>query len=202
MATVKLGIKDIPTPQLLAKAKYIIGQITRHAEPSHELDLLRTATDELQAAYLAAQNRGTQEFNIKKEKQALLLLRLRCMGGWVQSRSGGSAVFIGQCGFETRKRSTRLGIAPPPEGVVTVFTSREGALLLRWKPVHGKRSYNVEINAGDALDESQWKMAQTVTKTKAEFTGLESNRKYWVRVRTLSTAGLSAASAPVIGMVW
>ena len=202
MARIKEGLKDIKTLDLIAKSRHIISQITQNLIPAPMLAQVIAATEALVAANNAAYGRGSYSMVVKREKRKALLLVLKSLAGWVQAYSMGSREIIVKSGFEVCRGNTRLGILPPPKGLRTLFTRLDGGLPVRWKPVHGKKTYILEINAGDVMDESQWKRCLYVSKTSALIKNLESQKKYWVRVKTVSTAGVSVPSGPVQGLVW
>ncbi|MDZ4847051.1 MAG: fibronectin type III domain-containing protein [Chitinophagales bacterium] len=202
MARVKEGLKDIKTLDLLAKSRYIISEITKNFTPPPLLAQVIATTKALDEANNAAYGRGTYAIQIRDEKKEALIVLLQSLAGWVQAISGGSETMIMKSGFEIRKQNIRLGMPSAPQGVITILTKAPGVLLVRWKPVHGKRSYIVELNEVDVMDDGKWKLVQYSSKTKARLTGLESRKTYWVRIRTNSTRGVSLPSNEVIGMVW
>lgn len=203
MASVKTGLKDLSVLQLIEKSRYIISQTSQNfSPPPQELALVIAATDALVEANLLAQAKGSYWFDVKKVRTKELLHQLRQLAAWVTMVSNRSETIITGSGFEVKKGNARLGSLPPPAGLVTLLTKMPGCIVLRWKPVHGKKLYGVEINRDDVMDESQWKHAISVTRAKAIIRNLENKQQYWVRVKAVGTAGASPPSEPVPGYVW
>lgn len=202
MARVKQGLKDIKTPDLIAKSRLIISEITKNFTPPPLLAQVIAATEALNEANISAMGKAAIAFTAKQEKREALIELLKKLSYWVEMECKGSALMIVKSGFEVKKGNARLGAPVAPQNATMVLSKEAGELLVRWKPVHGKKSYVVELNGHDVFDESKWIIMETSTKAKARIKGLESQKKYWVRIRTISTRGISSPSNPVPGLVW
>ena len=62
-----------------------------------------------------------------------------------------------------------------------------GQLHAQWKPIKGSRSYEVQVQANDALlmGDENWKNGAIATGSKCELNGLPSHQLVWVRVRAI-----------------
>jgi predicted phage tail protein len=73
----------------------------------------------------------------------------------------------------------------------------DGELDASWDPVAGAKSYIIEICSEDPATATNWKYAGISTKSKFTVEGLQSGKRYWIRVAAINSAGQSGWSNPV-----
>jgi hypothetical protein len=81
---------------------------------------------------------------------------------------------------------------------LTLTPGNEGELLARWRPVRGKRIYDVQVCRGTVISPDRWATKARTTKARCRLNhDLVTGSKVWVRVRAIGTNGTGAWSQPV-----
>lgn len=203
MSLIKLGLRELDIPQLIAKTRQIVIAMTGNANfptPAPTLAALTAAADDLEAKLAAAdQARLASEAATLTQNTSVgsLTALLTSEGNYVQTASGGDAAKIESAGMEVRDPSTPIGELPAPTDLDATEGDHNGELDLHWAPVRGAKSYLIEKSA-DPPTATSWAVAQVSTKSSATVTGLTSGSKVWFRVAAVGAAGNSGWSQPAV----
>jgi hypothetical protein len=201
MPQVKIDFVNKSVPEKIAKARLYVSRITGNSNfttPTPPLETVTTATDELETAYEQAQGGGKTSKQILSEKEAALNKLMSTLAAYVQAATAGNELKILSSGMDVRKERTKQGELPAATGLLATVGTTPGTILCKWDPVKGKASYRIEI-ATD-LTGAEWKFAGNSTQAKFIIEGLESGKKYMIRVIVTGSAGDSPASDPAVGM--
>ena len=203
MAQVKLGLRDLSIPELIAKIRQVVIAMTGNATyptPSPTLAALTAAADDLEAklataeqARLAAEAATAVQDTSKTTAETLVTAE----GNYVQQTSGGDAAKIESAGMEVRDPSTPIGDLPAPTDLNATVGDHDGQIDLHWDHVRGAKSYLIEKSL-DPPTAISWSVALVATKSSASVTGLTSGTKYWFRVAAVGAAGNSGWSQPAV----
>jgi hypothetical protein len=118
------------------------------------------------------------------------------MAAHVDSVAGGDEAKILSAGLDTRAAATSTTEPPPPPRALDATVGdREGELDASWDTVAGSKSYVIETSE-DPPTPTSWKHAGVSTKSKFTIEGLQSGKRYWIRVAAFNSAGQSGWSDP------
>lgn len=191
---VKLGLNGQPVADQVAKVNSFVTGMTGNPNfttPIPPLASVTLVTNGVTAAITASILADDAAVARRTEKEVAIGNMLECatcLGGYVQSKSGGSAVVI---------QSANMGVVAPPspigelsavESLKITFGINQGEFKLKWSSVYGADSYVIETSP-DPTDDSKWSYRGTVTGTKYLLTGLPVNARCSVRVRAIGAAG-------------
>ena len=184
------GFDRITVNNLLIKARFITTEMAAHAayfpQPDPDLKIVGTAIDDLQAAALAAENRDQFAISYRNDKKAELVVLLRKLGIYVNLRADQNLTIVLASGFTPTKQREP---SPAIEFVDVAYLKggpNAGEINSSVKAVKGARMYQHLISADENLPVSQWQTAST-TKTKHTFIGLNSAKRYFVRIAAIGT---------------
>lgn len=167
--------------------------------PSPTLPIIKTATDDLEAAYNAAQGAGPLQTALMYEKEAEWDVLMTALGNYVDNIAKGSDTIILSAAMETKRQSTPVGV-PARVINVTATSVLSGELLVKWKPVYGAKAY-----LGYLVDEdSPLKtvvLSIKVTRGHAIINGLRSGGKYSVTIEAIGAGGVSGMSDKATSVV-
>ena len=198
MAKVKAGISRLTSTGLVEKAGTIVTSMTgnpAYASLQTLLPPISAAADDLAAANQAAKfNGGKKEHEQRRVSEAALRTLINNLVPQVQTASGGVAEVILSAGFDTVKRPEHHPAPNEPQKLEALLTAYEGSIKLRWATDKHADYYQVEL----VDDKEVFEVVATTTRANHMLTGLESGRKYTIRVVAVNTAGTSPASEPII----
>jgi hypothetical protein len=120
--------------------------------------------------------------NKRGEVEALLTV----LGSGVEHLSEGSTEFVVASGFDVQAPRKTVGPLPAPQNLVALMADLEGQIRLRWNRVKGAKSYVIEYTPDGS---NNWTHAGVTTKASFNLSGLESGKRYRIRVRAIGTAG-------------
>jgi len=199
MARIKLGLSGINVSDSLAKAVHVITQMTGKpvfATPTPPLSDVQAAVDALTAAAEAAANGDSVKIATRNLRKSELLSLLRRLGAYVQSISGGDEEIILSSGFEVVEEGNPKPPLVPASNVTAVVSDEVGSIEVTWNKLDGARSYVVEMNGSDPLNETLWAPVGYTTAAKFTKGGLQTGHVYWFRVRGIGPRGLGPPSDP------
>ena len=99
----------------------------------------------------------------------------------VDSKAAGNPVIIEQAGMGVRSPSTPLGPMPKVEKLKLTISDHPGATDWMCGPVKGVGVYILQINRVNPDTESEWKYADSSTKSSGTLKG-NAPGNIWVRV--------------------
>lgn len=104
-------------------------------------------------------------------------------------RSNGNTTKFLTTGFAMKAKGSPIGILPAPLDFSLQAGANEGEMDTKWKKVDKADKYQVRIGL-DPENPDSWIIEAIVSPSKAHFTGLESGKKYYGRVRAIGSKGL------------
>jgi predicted phage tail protein len=122
---------------------------------------------------------------------------LSVLGAGVEHIAAGDTAVVLRSGFEPQADRVPIGPLAAPQNVEAVMADQEREIRVRWRSVRGARIYVVE-NLLDGATE--WIQSGITTKVSFNASGLQSGKKYRVRVRAVGAAGLGPWSDEAVRM--
>lgn len=162
-----------------------------------ELDALCTAMEQANVDCLNRDRHSTIRRKACRRQLEAMFDRLLA---YVKCTSRGDVQKALSSGFELRKAPLLLPPLPPPAGLTTLFTRTEGAVQLRWAPMHGTRLFHVYVNKQGTQNEDAWERIGVTKKAKFTVRGLKGGQFVWIRVCGLSAQGIGPMSMPLRAM--
>jgi hypothetical protein len=202
MSKVRVGIKSMSALEKIAFARRIVNEMTNNPNfpsPSPELAVVSGAAAALESAYAAAQSARQTAKSLaaaQKARESALERALSQEANYVDSASGGDKEKIESSGFAARSESAPIGVPEKPQDLGVRDADLPGTVALRWKPVHGARSYVIEFAAASGSP-TAWLQLAITSKAKLVSNGLISGTRYWFRVAAVGSAGHGPWSDPV-----
>jgi len=201
MATVKLGLTDLPATVLVAKAQGLWNMLTAHAAtfpaPVPSLAEFRAEINALAAANAAVDaNGGKSDHLAKRTAVEAVRAAIKSLGGYVQAASGGNESKILLSGFEVVKRGGSIGELAPPQQLSSRITNREGRVSFRWKGDRGAEVYHVFMSTTNSP--FTWELIGATTKCRFHADSLGPATLYWFAVSAVGAAGESSKSEPLL----
>src|SRR5437868_1347096 len=201
MSKIKLNLKNLSTPEKIARARQIVAALTGNkdftapnpplAEVTAALEAVEQAYDNVQAKRAEARAK-TSELH---QQEATLDQMLTQLGAYVASVGGNDEAKIISAGMETRAKASASGDLSAPTDLSASAGDHDGEIDLQWDKVARARSYIVE-QSPDPPSETTWTNTAVVVKSQTTVEGLVSGRKYWFRVAAVGATGQSGWSNP------
>ncbi len=157
------------------------ANVTNFPEPDPALSDVTDAVDAFEAAAQAAENRDRVAIAYRNQLKAELVSMLRKLGSYVNMRANGNRAIALSSGFDVAKN---LSPKPPITFVEAPILSggvNAGGLTARTKRVAGARTYQYFINDDAHGPLGEWQLFAT-TRSRYNFSGLASGKRYYVKV--------------------
>lgn len=197
---IALYLGDYTPEQKAAQAHTINGLMAAHttefASPNPTLQVFNGAATSVEARLATI---ATMEQNLETERSLLRddVARLddltAQLAAYVENVANGDGAVMQLAGFQLANPPVPIGPLPPPQELRAQTADIDGTVSLKWKRVHGAKSYFVESAVNPA---GPWNQIEVTSRVSATATGLTSGTKYWFRVRAFGTAGFSGWSEP------
>jgi len=156
-----------------------------------------TALENADAAYTAAQQLADQKLGELNVARAIVEAKISVLGSGVEHIAAGDTTIVLRSGFTPESAPAPIGPLGAPQSVEAIMSAHEGQIKVRWKALKGARTYVVEYCLeGTAV----WKQACLCTRASATITGLESGKRYRVRVSGIGAAGQGPWSDEAVKM--
>jgi Fibronectin type III domain len=201
MAKTKLNLKNLSTPEKIARARQIVTAVTNNAhfptpnppltQVSAAIDAVEQLNNEVQAMRAAAKAKTSELY----QQESVLDRTLAQLAAYVESVSGGDDAKINSAGLDVRAQRSPAGDLAAPGNLSASAGDHEGEIDLHWDKVGNARSYVVEQSL-DPPSDSTWSNAAVVVKSQATIEDLTSGRKYWFRIAAVGATGQSGWSNP------
>ncbi len=200
---VKLEVDDLSNPDLLAHGRHVetkLNEGTTFDTLDAKVTQLGGVLTALEARINAVNDKETEleQAQVALDQQRAEAINvLASLGAGVESIAAGETTIMVASGFELHAERAPIGPLAAPQNVRAAFADHAGQVICRWGGVRGARSYIVECapeNGGD------WKHAGVTTKVSFTLTGLESGKKYRVRVCAIGAAGQGPWSDEAVKM--
>lgn len=206
MAKPKLNLRDLDALQKVQKANDIVDAMTGNANypaPNPVLAAVTAKSDALSAAF-SAREVAKQTLDERQELLATaggdLDAALTGLMAYVESASGGDAAKILSAGFEVRGQASPPAPMAQVEGLDSTIGDMQGRVVLRWTPVRGAKSYEVQTSP-DPITSTSWAAAGISTRSTLTLDGLPIGARCWFRVRAIGSAGPGPWSDPAVKTV-
>jgi len=200
MPKAKLNFRGLSIPLKIAKAKQIAAAMTGNANfpnphpPLADITAVINATESKSAEKEATVQLGKTQTTELAALEDQLDAMMNQIVSHVDSVSGGDEAKILSAGLDTRAAATATTQPPPQRAALDVTAGdRDGELDASWDTVAGAKSYVIETSEDTPTG---WKHAGVSTKSKFTIEGLQSGKRYWIRVAAINTAGQSGWSDP------
>lgn len=169
---------------LVARVRFIVSQMTNNSNflsPTPSLESITLLNDRFEKAAFDAEDGGSYDRLLRDDLKAQLVTAMCNLGDWVLYISKNNRLVAESSGFKlVGSRSPR----PPvdkAQGLRLLDGQNKGELLLLFKKVQSAMNYIYQITADADPANAQWQNHYG-TLRKYLFQGLESGKKYWVRV--------------------
>ena len=202
MPKAKLNFRNLSVAAKIAKSKQIVAALTDNPNftnpnpPLAAVTAVITRTETKSAERDAAQQLAktkTTELNISVDELDGMMGQI---AAHVDSVAGGDEAKILSAGLDTRAAATSTTEPPPPPPALdSTIGDREGELDASWDTTAGAKSYIIETSE-DPPTPTSWKHSGVSTKSRFTITGLQSGKRYWIRVAAINSAGQSGWSDP------
>jgi hypothetical protein len=196
MPKIKLNFRQLTIPEKIARARQIVAAMTGNSNfpiPHPPLTELTAAADTLEAAANAAQAARVEARHltgVRDHNEDELYQLITQIGGYVESVAGGDEAMIMSAGLETRAAATPDGSAPEaPETLTATTGNHDGEIELSWDAVRNARSYVVERTTDPQA--GPWTPAGVSPRSSLMIDGLESGKRYYFRVASVTLNGQS-----------
>jgi hypothetical protein len=202
MPKTKLNFRNLSVSAKIAKAKQIVTALTGNptfpspnpplADITAVITQTETKSSERDAAQQLAKTKTTELNAFVDELDGVMSQ----IAGHVDSVAGNDEAKILSAGFDTRAAATATSQPPPPPSSLdTTIGDHDGELDASWDTVAGAKSYVIETSE-DPPTPTGWKHDGVSTKSKFTIEGLQSGKRYWIRVAAINTADQSGWSDP------
>ncbi len=202
MAKVKLELGGLDPDGVTGKADAIKTAMTGNANfatpnpPLATLGTDNTTAKTKVSAQKNAQLAAKQATNDRDAALQVVMNDMNLLAAYVENTSGGDPMKIRSAGMDVKSDRTPLG----PLDLVIILSitvgKNPGEVQVRWKPVAGAKSYQVQYCA-DPITDTGWKDAPPSTDRRTLLSGLTSGAKIWVQVRAIARENLGPWSEPV-----
>lgn len=206
MAKPKLDLKGKTPLQKVQKTGDIVTATTDNPNfptPNPSLATLTAKADALSAAF-SEREAARQALDAKQAAletaEADLDAALVSFAAHVESASGGDKAKILSSGLGVKGESAPIGPLPQVEGLESSAGEAEGTVNLRWSPVKGAKTYEVQT-CPDPITTAGWRTVGLPTKASLAVDGLPSGGRCWFRVRAIGSAGPGPWSDPTVKTV-
>ncbi|MBO9681245.1 MAG: hypothetical protein J7502_01010 [Flavisolibacter sp.] len=170
---------------LLGVLSFIISQLTGNSNfptPVIPLATLTTFENEFATLINEADNGDSNKRNERDDKAAEICAALLKLSKYVELQSTSKTV-AESSGFTLAKDPSPIPPIEKPTGLRLFDGVNSGEILAKFNKVQGSRAYMYQIST-DPADESKWVTAHGTIRQNL-FTGLESGKKYYVRVAAI-----------------
>jgi hypothetical protein len=174
----------------------VIEEMTGNANfatPSPSLTDIGVATDGLETAFILAQSGSHLAVADQKVAEADWNVLMTALAAYVENIAQGSESIIVSAGMKTRKIPSPIGIPAKVVNLTARPLEVAGTIRLRWKPVYGKKSYNVYM-AVEGEAGTKYELVAQPTSSRITLDGLTSGAYYSFKVEAVGSAGIGALS--------
>jgi hypothetical protein len=183
--------------KFLVLVNSVIVAMSTNFASAVDLPALIAARDAFVAALSAAQQGGILDKSIRDQAKAALVDQMHHVADWVIYHCNNDRTLAMGSGFPLSKEES---VPSPAIGPATQQLLKDGPnsgeLLYSFKRVPGAKSYIYQITEQPPTPQTVW-TDKSGTVCKVSFTGLESGKRYWVRVQAIGIDGQCVCSEPI-----
>lgn len=191
------GFDRMSDADLQAKTGQIIADLSANFATAPGLPTLITASEDYSAALDAAINGSRIQKAIKNQKKSDVVFQHHQMIAYVILTSAGDRVMAAKSGYTLVSETTTPGVLTQPGDLKVVNGMNAGELLLSFKRPRAAVSFIYQCTPEPLTEASEWQQFYG-NKRQYLFTGLETGKRYWVRVAVLGKDGEMIFSEPVL----
>jgi hypothetical protein len=182
------GFEGMADLDFLGKVRFVVQQMTGNSNfstPDPTLASVTTLANQFEQAINDAEAGGSYDKSVRDSRKEELINTMHNLSNYVLFTAKGDRLIAESSGFTIAKDPSPQPPIEKPEGLNLTDGANAGELLLLFLKVLGARSYMYQISL-DPTDQTKW-VTQHGTVRKNLFTGLESGKKYYVRVVAIGT---------------
>lgn len=182
------GFNRLTDAGLLARTSQITYDLTTNFATAPGLPELIAARDAFNAA-LSTSGEGSQlEKAIKNQKRDELIELLHQMGNYILYICAGDRVKAVGSGFTIAKAHSPAPEVTKPANLKAEDGANAGEILFSFNRVPGARSYMYQCTPDPITETSNWTNGLGTVR-RFVFSGLESGKRYWLRVAAAGING-------------
>ncbi|MCB9170876.1 MAG: fibronectin type III domain-containing protein [Flavobacteriales bacterium] len=197
MNKVKTGLRGLNPRQKAVRARIVRTRLTGNPhfpDPQPSLMELTKAIDRLQAANLAALDRGRLAIMERNAAEKAMNDMLTRMAAYVNSAALGDPLKLASSGFLLAKRPRPISSLREPRQIKARPTPFPGQVEIRWEGVRGALVYEVERAVGAFGPDRRWVRIAVTSKPRLLVEDLGSNEQHTFRVYAIGTRTYSPYS--------
>lgn len=196
MKKIRRDIRNLSVPQKITRGGTVVTKMTGNPDfPTLATDVvdMANATTQMETDYNAA-------VTARQTAQALTMISDASAKAWdaqynkvadlVDAKATTEPAKLG-AGFELVSDKSPVGILPAPANLAVTMSEAPGSLTAQWDAMPKASGFLVEIAPSS---NGPWTQVATPTASDCVITGLTSGTIYYVRVKAVSSAGVSAPS--------
>jgi predicted phage tail protein len=200
MPKVKLNFRGLSIRAKTAKARQVRDSLTGnpnfpdpHPALADVTALINAVDNKAGEVDATTQLRKTQTTELGALEDQLDAVMAQ-LASYVDSVAAGDEAKIQSAGLDTRSApSTTTEPPSAPSALDVTVGDRDGELDASWDTVAGAKSYVLELSEDQP---NAWKHAGVATRSKFTLSGLDSGKRYWIRVNAINSVGQSGWSDP------
>ena len=199
MPTLKInnGFERLSDANLETKTNQIIADLTVNFPTAPTLADLVAARDAFTAALAVSIEGSLVDKAIKNQCRREVINQHHIMIPHVLVASAGDRVMAVKSGYSIAKDPAPVPEVTPAQGIKIENGLNPGELQLSFNKVPGAKSYVYQCTPDPLTEASVWNM-HVGTVRKYLFTGLETGKRYWVRVVAVGIKGQEVLSEAVL----
>ena len=194
------GFEKLSDPNLLTRTSQILNNLDLNFSTAPGLAAMTTARDNFADALSKSIDGGIIEKAIKNQRRQELVDQHHLMIPYVLMTAAGDRVRAIESGYTIAKDPTPRPEVTAPENLKVENGPNAGELLLSFGKVAGARSYVYQSTPEPRTDASVWSM-EVGTVRKQLFTGLDTAKRYWIRVAAVGVKGVTVYSEAVLSKI-
>lgn len=183
------GFEKMTDLDFLGKVRFIVAEMlgasSNFPTPDPTLASVTGLANAFEQAINNAEAGGSYDKSVRDSKKQELIDTMHNLGDYVLFTAKGDRLIAESSGFTIAKTPSSQPPIEKPVGIELSDGQNAGEMQLVFKSVKGAKSYMYQLTP-DAADETKW-VTSYGTIRKNLFTGLESGKKYYVRVVALGT---------------
>ena len=183
--------------ELQVKTNQIIADLSENFATAPGLTTLMAAREAFTAALASAMAGGTIERAVKNQKKDELVFEHSQMISYVLLTAAGDRTKAAQSGYSLAKASSTPRELTQPGNLKVVNGANAGELELVFDKVQAAYSYIYQCTQEPLSEASEWQQYYG-SRRKYLFTGLETGKRYWVRVAAVGKGVEVIFSEPVL----
>jgi hypothetical protein len=183
MPRLKTGFDPLSDPAFQINASHIYACMLGNPDfptPTPELSSVEEALQVYVSALTAAKTKDTGAIATKDQARSILTGLLIQLANYVMTTANGDTAMLDRSGFESAKAGETTLIVKP-DSITLLDGVTAGEMIVKVRRQKGATSYLPQYTPDPLTPDSVW--IQSVSSTsKNTLKGLESGKKYWVRV--------------------